>query len=176
MSGPAKQAPWLEPAAGAQSPLEGVLRWTPDLLDAFKAYYFSFWKESLLPADILEMLRIRIAQIHGCTSELAIRYPGAELDDGRRTALAKWRDADCFSEKERVLLAYAEKIPFEHHFISDEEAAAVREHLSDPEFVAFTVALSLFDALARLRLAFALIANNAPGDVDAPLAGAETLY
>ena len=49
-------AGWLEPAAGAASPLEGVLGWSPELLALFKSYYGSFWDSNLFPADRLEVI------------------------------------------------------------------------------------------------------------------------
>ena len=49
--------------------------------------------------------------------------------------------------------ALREKMPWQHHEISDDEFAAVREHLGEQGAVALTVAVSLFDANCRVRTA-----------------------
>ena len=57
-----------------------------------------------------------------------------------------------FDESERACLAYAERIPFEHTAITDAEAEAVKAALGEPGYVAFSVAVSMFDALCRVRM------------------------
>lgn len=143
---------WLESAPKAASPLEGYLGHGPALLAQFKRFYGALWDERLLDPALLEMLRLTIAKVHQCDAELVVRHETSGLSDVKRAALADWRNSDLFDPGERVCLAYAERIPFEHTAITDSEAAAVKDTLGEPGFVAFSVAVSLFDALCRVRL------------------------
>ena len=143
---------WLEPAPGAATPLEGYFGQRPDLLDQFKRFYGTFWDDKLLDPALLEMLRIAVARAHGCEAELAIRHEASGLSEAKRKALGNWRHSDLFDESERACLAYAERIPFEHTAITDAEAEAVKAALGEPGYVAFSVAVSMFDALCRVRM------------------------
>ncbi len=164
---------WLARCHGAASPLEGYFGWRPELLDRFKAFYGALWDENLLDPGLLEMLRVRIAQIHGCEAELAIRYSGSGFSDKKLAALSHWRNSGLFDDTERALLAYAEQIPFAHHAITDDCAAEVRSHLGEARYVAYTIAVSLFDALCRTRMTMDLPAEGGDGAAPpASMAGA----
>lgn len=147
---------WLAQAPAAASPIEGFLGWRPELLAQFRGFYGALWDEQLLDGALLDMLRIRIAQIHGCAAELDIRHAGSGFAEAKRDALVHWRSSELFSTRERVLLAYAEQIPFAHHLIADDDAATVRRELGDDGFVAYSLAVALFDALCRLRMVMQL--------------------
>ena len=112
-------------------PLETVLAERPELLDGFARFLGALRDERLLEAALYDRLRGQIASAHGDGPPLA-----PSSDD---------------SKQMRTLRAYAEKIPFAHHAISDEEAAGVRALLGDAGYVAFTVAAALFDAVCRAQ-------------------------
>ena len=149
-------APWLPQAPGATTPLEGVLGWNPALLEKFKRFHGLLWEDRLLEPELLEILRVRIAYLHGCAAELAIEHADSGLSPEKRAAVADWERSDAFSPKERALLSYADQIPFQHNFIGEDLAAEVRTHLDDRGFVAFSLAIAMFDALCRLRMTFGL--------------------
>lgn len=161
---------WLAQVDHADSPLEGYFGWRPELLDHFKAFYGALWDEELLEPQLLELLRLRIAQIHGCEAELAVRFDGAGLSDDKLDALSHWRNSDIFDDKDRALLAYAEQIPFAHHAISDESAAEVRSHLGEAGYVAYSIAVSMFDSICRLKMVMAMATTG--GNAAAPPASA----
>jgi alkylhydroperoxidase family enzyme len=150
---------WVTSVPHAPSPIEGLLGWRPELLEQFRSFYGTLWDERLLDPALLEMLRLRIAQIHDCSAELAIVHSETGLSESKRAALADWRKSDLFDPRERVLLGYAEHIPFDHHLIEDNDAAAVRDALGEKGFVAYSLAVTLFDALCRLRIVMQLDAS-----------------
>lgn len=143
---------WLEQASPASSPLEAYFGWRPDLLDHFKGFYGRLWDEALLEPALLEMVRLRIAQIHGCRAELALRHTNCGFSEEKFQELSHWRNSDLFDDRERALLAYAEQIPFAHTAIPDEDAARVVEVIGEKDYVAFSVAVGLFDALCRVKM------------------------
>jgi alkylhydroperoxidase family enzyme len=163
---------WLRPASGA-TPFEAVLALRPELLHLYRDFYRRLWTDEPAPATLLELGRLRIAQVHDCPAEVAIRHARADVNDARVAALAQWSTADCFSAVEQAVLRIADKVPYQYHDISDGEVAALRRHLSDPQVVGLMLALTLFDAHCRLRLALGVAV--APASVEAP-ATADVLY
>ncbi len=145
---------WFAPSLDAPSPFEGILQLRPALLELHRVFYGTLWDRTLAPANLLELCRLRIAGIHGCESEHGIRHMHAAVTDEQVAALDHWRTAACFSSSERAVLAFAEKVPWQHHAITDDDVALLRAHLTDGQFVALALAAVLFDAHCRLRLVF----------------------
>jgi len=144
----------------------------PELNTLYKRFYGTFWDDALLPRSLLEMCRVRIAQLHDCDAELLVSDPLAELEPPKREAIPLWEHSESFSPAERAALAIAEKFPWAHHSISDEEHAELANHFDERQIVALTVALALFDANCRLRLVFDLegvAAETTPGSAAGPL-------
>jgi alkylhydroperoxidase family enzyme len=165
---------WLQKAADEPTPLEGVLRLRPELLALYRDFYGALWDHALAPANLLELCRLRTAQIHGCDAEWAVRHAQAGVTDRQLRGLEDWRTAACFSPAERAALACAEKMPWQHHGITDADVQALRVHLADGEVVALLLALTLFDAQCRVRLVLGVAPFAAT--VDAPASAAGPLY
>lgn len=147
---------WLQLASDGPTPFEGVLGLRPELLQLYRTFYATLWDHNLVPPNLLELCRLHIAGIHGCEAERAIHHLHAGVTGQQIAALDSWRDAACFSPAERAALAFAEKIPWQHHGVTDDDVAALREHLTDAEVVALTVAAAVFDTNCRLRLVFGI--------------------
>jgi|MudIll2142460700_1097286.scaffolds.fasta_scaffold204032_1 alkylhydroperoxidase family enzyme len=165
---------WLRVATDKPSPFEGVLGLRPELLKLYRSFYGQLWDGEMVPPNLLELCRLRIALIHGCEAETAIRHVHAGVSDEQVAALDHWRAAACFSLAERAALALADKIPRQHHEVTDADVAALREHLDDPQVVALTLAATLFDAHCRLRLVLGVTPR--PARVDVPAAADGVLY
>lgn len=150
----------------APASLEALLARRPDLLEPHRRYYARVFEDDVAPADLLELGRLCVATVHGCESELAIRCPGTGVTEDQVAALPDWRDAACFSDLQRAALALAEKMPFRHKEVTDEDLAPLRETLGEPRTVGLFVALGLFDATCRLRLVFGVEAH--PGRFERP--------
>jgi alkylhydroperoxidase family enzyme len=146
---------WLPAACeDAQTPLDAVFGLRPNLYEDFRRFYGLFWERRLVEPVRLELCRLRVAQLLGCDSELAVRYQpalDAGLTEEKVTRLASWRDDPAFDAAERACLGFAEKFVTDPHAIDDADAAAVVEHLGDAGTVALTEALALFDGFARFR-------------------------
>ena len=147
---------WFATADETLPSFEGWLQHRPELRELYKRFYGAPWDGGLVPRDLLELCRVRIAQLHTCEAELAVSDSGAGLSDEQRSAIDGWERAACFTAVQRCALALAEKMPWRHHEIDDAEFAEARRHLTDPQIVALTVAMALFDANCRLRLVFDL--------------------
>jgi len=89
---------------------------------------FSAKTEAALDPALVALVRAAVVAVHGMGSA----PDESALDEGTRT-----------------VLAYAQRMPFEHTAITDAEAAAVVAHLGEAGFVAFSVLAALADAECR---------------------------
>lgn len=145
---------WLSNEAERRT-LDDLLALRPELQARYRAFYTSIWENGLVPRRVLELCRLRIAAIHDCESEWAERDPEVQLDD---TELATLRRGELgpFDDAERAALVVAERIPFQHHELTDAEVANLKKHLGDAGCVSHLNALVLFDVNCRLKLTFGL--------------------
>jgi alkylhydroperoxidase family enzyme len=163
---------WIPPSDPDAPPFEAWLSHRPEMLALYKRFYGTFWDDSPLPRRLVELCRLRIAQLHDCAAELALRDPGSILPAAIESGLANWEHLDGLTDAERAALRIAERMPWAHHSLEDADFAALRAFLSERETVALTVALALFDAMCRLRLVFEMNATAAakvPAGVTVPL-------
>jgi len=146
---------WLDEQASGATPLLRTVGLRPELaplLDEFLAATRAATADPLT----LELCRLRIAQIHGDRGQLALRQEpalAAGLTEEHVAALDDYLTSPVFTAHQRHCLAYAEQYVIDVHGITDADAAAVKQEMSDDQYVAFTVALGLFDGLGRMRLA-----------------------
>lgn len=143
----------------AASALEGVLAHRPELLTRYRTFVQSFWRDNLLPRRVLELCRLRIAYIHDCQAELAVRDDEVVLDDAQEAAL-RAGDFDVFEPAERAALTLAEHMPFAAHGIEDEWVSTADDHFGHPGCVALLTALAFFDVTCRMKLVFGLPAES----------------
>lgn len=176
---------WILDAAAARrdagaTPFEAAFGLRPNLFDDFRRFYALFWEARVLDPVLLELCRLRVAQIHGCEPELRLRYQPA-LDAGlSEEKIAALRDAShspLYSEAERACIGFAELFAIDPHAIADADAARVVAALGEAGTVALVEALALFDGFARFRL---MLGVEAPGAsrvvVPAPSAAAGPVY
>jgi alkylhydroperoxidase family enzyme len=157
------------------TPFERVFGLRPDLFEQFRAFYFQIWNPPKLDPVLLELCRLRIAELHGCASERRVRYEPARaagLSEARIAALEDWRRGDLFSAAERACLAFAESFALAVQAIGDEDVAELAAHLSPAEIVALCEALAVFDGFTRFRVLLGV--DGEAGTVDP--ARSPTLY
>ena len=121
---------------------------TPSIADHFDKFEASYWQLPQIPAQVLDLCRLRIAQIHRCDVELARR--ATTLHSDKHDALANWTRSDLFSDAERAGLEFAEMYAIDVSAISDAQADAVKKHFGDAGLVALVQALGLFYARCRM--------------------------
>jgi alkylhydroperoxidase family enzyme len=68
-------------------------------------------------------------------------------------ALPAWPSSPRFSAAERAAIAFADQYVMDPHELTDEHFATLHEHLDEPALATLTLAVAMFDALARFRLA-----------------------
>ena len=133
-----------------------VLTLRSDLATRHDALVASVWRAGVDPV-LLELCRIRMAQLLGDAAGVAARSPQAVvagLSEQLVVRLDEWWSFPSFGEPERTALAIAEQFVVDVHGVSDERFAALAAHLGPDGAVAFSMALALFDGQSRLRRAF----------------------
>jgi alkylhydroperoxidase family enzyme len=137
---------WLNSGTDHQS----TIAMLPEIAASYDALYQSLWTQPHLPAEILELCRLRLAQLHRCTTELQRQeYPTQE---GKREHLRNWDTDSRFSDMERACLAFTEVYAMDTQAITDELAAAVKLHVGDAGLVLLVEALGILDGRIRLSL------------------------
>ena len=112
---------------------------------------------TLEPA-LMELVRIRASQLNGCTRCIEIHTKDARAmgeDDLRIDLVTAWREAPCYSERERAALAWTEELTLlPDRDVSDELYDATRAIFSEDEVVQLTMCVITINAWNRLGVAF----------------------
>ena len=150
---------WLPEQAGAGSADETGLDRTfglrPDLYGPFREFYAVFWRDRLVDPVVLELCRLRVAQLLGCPSEFHVRYEpavAAGFTEAMFDDLTRWPTSPRFTGAHRAALAFAEQFVIDPKGIRGPVRDELREHFALPEVVAITEALALFDGFVRFRV------------------------
>ncbi len=143
---------WLPEAAPGANPLERVYGLRPNLFAAWREFALVFWEKRLLDPVLLELVRLRVAQLHGARFPLASRRPEARaagLDEAKIAELDRWWRSPAFTETERHCLRFAEQFAIDAKGMSDEQALPVVAVLGEAGTVALALALAIFDGFGR---------------------------
>ena len=135
---------WLRDAGLAPVVLERVAE-----LDA------TLWARSF-DARLMELVRLRIAQMLGADAELTRRTPEATdagLDEATINELSQWPVSERFDTRDRAVLGWAEQWLVDVTGITDDDAVRLQELLSERELAQMTMAVAVFEMLTRTRVA-----------------------
>ena len=150
--------------------LADVLRVGGEIGASFAALWDEVWTGTELEPALLELCRLRTAQLLRCSSELGAREARAVagLHEDKVTALSRYEISPQFTDRERACLAYTERVVADPSGIGAEELTELRRYLSDAERVGLTLAITLFEGLARGSL---MLGIAAPAGMRRGLAG-----
>ncbi len=115
-----------------------------------------FTHESGLEASLLELVKMRASQINACAYCLDMHSKDARAageTEQRLYALSAWREAPFYSDRERAALAWTEAITrIADDGAPDDLYEATREHFSESEMVALTMAIVAINGWNRLAI------------------------
>ena len=125
-------------------------------------------KKSSIGPRLVELINLRVSQINGCGMCIDMHWrdlikQGAE--PRHLNAIAGWREAPFFSERERAALGWAEAVnalPHQDH--TDAAFGALREQFNDTEIAEIGYAISVIKGWNMLNLS---LRNQIP-EVPAP--------
>jgi AhpD family alkylhydroperoxidase len=139
--------------------LDAVYGLAPEAYARHKDLLAHIWQPGLIDPVVLELCRLRVAQIVRCERELAARTPeaaAAGLDEDKIALLPQWPSSPAFSDAERAALSFAEMYVVDPGSVTDAQCADVTAHFTPSEVAVLTTAIAVFDAMARLQVALAV--------------------
>lgn len=152
---------WLAAAASGDNEVDRTFGLLPDAYARFRDLYRALWEPRFLAPATLELCRRRIAVLLGASTDDALAgAPGGAVSAAKLADLPAYASSSRFSAVERVCIAYAEQYVLDPHGFSDDDFARLRAVLDAPQIATLTLAVAMFDALTRFRLAL----GQAPGE------------
>jgi alkylhydroperoxidase family enzyme len=106
---------------------------------------------------LVELARIRIAQLVESALDAALRYRAAGkagLTEAKIAAITDYPTSELFSDRERAVLEFTEQFALQSSSISDEDCDRLQEHVDAEEFIYLVKALSTMDQFSRANSAF----------------------
>jgi len=132
-----------------------------ELTQAYDEVWNMFWQQNYIPPALLELCRLRLAQLHRATAELGVRQiPASAADEAKIQSLlaGNWEKNENFSDGELAALEFTEIYGQDPNALRDENADAVKRHYGETGLVCLIEALGFIDGRIRLGLVFSGIA------------------
>ena len=112
-----------------------------------------------LEESLLELVKSRASQINGCAWCLEMHTKDARAQgetEQRLYLLAAWRDAHCYTPRERAALAWTEEVTrvANTQDVSDAAWEEAHRQFSDKELVDLTLAIIAINGWNRFNIAF----------------------
>ena len=136
-------------ATGTTAVIERVVGHLPDVATALDAAHRAAW--DAVEARLLELCRVRAAQLIGCEAEAEARTPGCGLAADDYPHIARWPTAGCFDARDRAVLAWCEHYVIDVASLTDEQVENVKMFLGDDGVVDLTNAFLVIEQRQRLR-------------------------
>ncbi|MDP8938274.1 MAG: carboxymuconolactone decarboxylase family protein [Actinomycetota bacterium] len=169
---------WSEPP---RTPLWGVVKWyskrkfgtvlaparvmahQPRVLKAYLDYERGAQKWGRVDPALKHLAVMAAAATVGCSWCMDFSY-WASGDRGvppeKARALPRWREAECFSELERLVIEYAEKMSSTPVMVDEALSERLSQHLDDAQLVELTAAIALENLRSRTNRAFGLTSQG----------------
>lgn len=113
-----------------------------------------------LESSLIELVKIRSSQINGCANCINMHTTEARAkgeSEQRIYLLSAWREAPCYTDRERAALAWTEALTRLSEGHTQEAAyAALKAEFSEEEQVNLTVMINVINGWNRLAVGFGL--------------------
>ena len=120
---------------------------------AFESMWQALWSQPRVPAPLLELCRLRLAQLHGATAELEVENAAVKVTRTRRESVLRGRFATDgqFAPGEVAVLSLAEVYAQDPAAITDAMADEVKALYGEAGLIVLIEALGFIDG--RIRMA-----------------------
>jgi len=113
-----------------------------------------------LDQTIIELVKIRASQINGCANCINMHTQEAREKgetEQRIYLLSAWREAPCYSDRERAALGWTEALTRLSEGHTHEKAyEALKDHFTEEEQVKLTLMINVINGWNRLAVGFGL--------------------
>jgi AhpD family alkylhydroperoxidase len=137
----------------------------PDLMKDFQKATTQLAVSANFDPTITELVKLRASQVNGCANCINLHVLEAREKgetEQRIYLLPAWREAPCYSERERAALAWTDALT---RLSEGRERAgayeALRAHFSEEEQVKLTVTINIINSWNRIAVGFGLFADPA---------------
>jgi AhpD family alkylhydroperoxidase len=124
----------------------------------------NFVSASSLDLQLLELIRLRVAQINGCAYCVDMHHKilaATGETDIRMSAVCIWQSTPYFTEKEKAALLFAEKLTkIPDNEISDEDFQLLQQHFNRDEICYLTLAVTQINTWTRFTETFRTTPGN----------------
>lgn len=119
----------------------------------------AYLAKSPIEKPLLNLVYFRVSQINGCAYCLDMHSKDLRVEgesEQRLYMISAWREASCYSDRERAALAFAEAVTRvgQTQHVSDAVYAEVRSQFSEEELVDLTIAVLAINSWNRINVAF----------------------
>ncbi|MCO6400283.1 MAG: carboxymuconolactone decarboxylase family protein [Verrucomicrobia bacterium] len=137
----------------------GTLNYQTSSPEAFKALLHTEMQvhKCGLENSLLELVKTRSSQLNGCAWCLDMHTKDARAlgeTEQRLYLVPVWREAPCYTARERAALAWTEAVTLIPNGVSDEVYNEARNHFSEKELVDLTLAVIAINGWNRMNVAF----------------------
>jgi alkylhydroperoxidase family enzyme len=147
---------WFPASTSGATALGRVVGHRPAYAAALQDVDAALWSQDQVEPELLELCRLRIAQLLEAGDEAMVRTPAAaDLDDALVDALRLWPTSPLFTERHRAGLDYAEQLLIDAQGVSDEQAARVIDVFGEGGFLVLTYGCGYFETIQRAQLLLA---------------------
>jgi alkylhydroperoxidase family enzyme len=148
------QATWAPQTDDGATVLDRVINHRPGYADAMRAVDAAIWSQRALDLGVLELCRLRIAQLLGAPHSVDDVRSEARpyVTDEQITRLSRWPDDPVFSADQRACLAHAEQMLIDATGVDDGSAATVMAAVGHDGFVVLSYACGFFETTTRALL------------------------
>lgn len=133
---------------------DNAMVWTlrPEMAGMVQRMITTAYQRSNLPAGEREVARMRIAELNACAACSTFRAPSvveAGVAEAVYQHLDEWRTWPGYTDRQRLVIEYAERFATDHRAIDDELFSRLRAQFGDDEILDLTLCCAVFLGLGR---------------------------
>jgi AhpD family alkylhydroperoxidase len=130
----------------------------PSLMKEWQRAMFALDAASSIDSRLSELVKIRASQINGCANCVNLHATHAREDgetEQRIYLLSAWREAPCYTDRERAALGWTEALTRLCEVHTHESAyETLKAHFTQEEQVKLTVLINIINGYNRLAVGF----------------------
>ena len=137
----------------------------PALMKEWQRANIALASASSLEPDLVELVKLRASQINGCANCINLHATEARENgetEQRIYLLPAWREAPCYTDRERAALEWTEaltRLPEGHGHES--AYAALKAQFTEEEQVKLTLTINIINGWNRIAVGFGLFSDPA---------------
>lgn len=124
----------------------------------------NYINNSGIEMKLLELMRLKVAQINGCAYCIDMHHKELKHlkeTDLRLSLLLTWEETNYFTEKEKAVLNFTEKLTkLNGKPVSDNDYEVIKNHFENKEIVILTLGIAQINTWTRLMKTFRIEAGN----------------